>query len=280
MDCIIQVFPDEYHLQSLEALLDTTSNLNHQVDIKSIFINLMEKLSKFAAQSSKNDGGVASINKDLDIFKLFKKYTDKIIEEQGKTIQVFKLLELEVAFMNFSIKTYPKNLSYVNQILESCVSILRSTPISNTDEQSMKLLVKLLSIPLESLFIAVLNMSHYPTLMKYMKFHNRRTVALRIVKAVIHDKNVLSSGKTVEQLIDFVLPLLQDDKDSAGVEEPYEFEEGQEAIAKLVHLVNHKTSCDMYFEILMKFKRVFVKGGVKRMKYTLPPLIFALFRLS
>jgi len=49
MDCVIQVFPDEYHLQSLEALLDTTANLNHQVDIKNIFINLMEKLSKFAA---------------------------------------------------------------------------------------------------------------------------------------------------------------------------------------------------------------------------------------
>jgi hypothetical protein len=39
----------------------------------------MEKLSKFAAQTGKND--VVSINKELDIFKLFKKYTDKIIEE-------------------------------------------------------------------------------------------------------------------------------------------------------------------------------------------------------
>jgi hypothetical protein len=36
--------------------------------------------------------------------------------------------------MTFSIKTYPRNIPYVNQILESCVSILRSTPISNTDE--------------------------------------------------------------------------------------------------------------------------------------------------
>lgn len=78
MDCVIQVFPDEYHLQSLEPLLDTTSNLNPNVDIKSIFINLMEKLSKFAA-NTEND--VVTINKDLDIFKLFKKYTDKIIDE-------------------------------------------------------------------------------------------------------------------------------------------------------------------------------------------------------
>lgn len=182
----------------------------------------MEKLSKFAANS---DNDVVNINKDLDIFKLFKKYTDKIIDEQGKTIEVSRLLELEVAFMNFSIKTYPKNINYVNQILESCALILKSTPIQNTDSNSMKLLVRLLSIPLESLSIAVLNMNHYPTLMKYMRFANRRTVALRIIKAVISDRKYLSSSKTVDQLIDFIMPLLQDDKDSDS-EEPYEFEDG------------------------------------------------------
>ena len=30
----------------------------------------------------------------------------------------------------------------------------------------------------------------------------------------------------------------------------------------------------------MKFKRVFVKGGIKRMKYSLPAMVFSLFRLS
>ena len=30
----------------------------------------------------------------------------------------------------------------------------------------------------------------------------------------------------------------------------------------------------------MKFKRVFVKGGIKRMKYTVPALVFSLFRIS
>jgi len=117
MDCIIQVFPDEYHLQSFEQLLDTTSNLNHNVDIKNIFINLMEKLSRFASNSHKGitEGSDSQFSRESsDIFKLIKKYTDKIIDEQGKTIQVFKLLELEVAFMNFSIKNYPKNIGYVN----------------------------------------------------------------------------------------------------------------------------------------------------------------------
>ena len=109
-------------MQSLEQLLDTTANLNANVDIKSIFINLMEKLSKFASNTAEGtpetEGetpkDATQLAGNLDIFKLFKKYTDKIIEEQGKTIDVSRLLELEVAFMNFSIKTYPNNLDYVN----------------------------------------------------------------------------------------------------------------------------------------------------------------------
>ncbi len=81
-----------------------------------------------------------------------------------------RLLELEVAFLNFSIQSKPDNLDQVNSILESCVSILKSTTITNQDQAAMKLLVKLLSIPLQSLSIQVLSMTHYPELMKYMKF--------------------------------------------------------------------------------------------------------------
>lgn len=49
----------------------------------------MEKLSQFANNVKANEGTekteeqqeIANIAKNLDIFKLFKKYTDKIIEE-------------------------------------------------------------------------------------------------------------------------------------------------------------------------------------------------------
>lgn len=181
----------------------------------------MEKLSRFA---SSGDQEIQNINKHLDIFKLFKKYTDKIIEEQGTKIEVSRLLELEVAFLKFSIKTYPTNIDYVNLILESCTQILKSNMIQGSDSNAMKLLVKLLTIPLETLSLAVLNMNHYPTLMKYMKFSNRRVVALRIVKAVIKDKKPLDNPQTIDQLIDFIMPIMADEKES-DKEEQYEFEE-------------------------------------------------------
>lgn len=80
-------------------------------------------------------------------------------------------------------------------------------------------MVKLLTIPLESLSIAVLSMNHYPTLMQYMKSQNKRAVALKIVKSVIKDKNYLTETKVIDQLIEFINPLLQDEKDGSAKED-------------------------------------------------------------
>jgi len=89
----------------------------------------------------------------------------------------------------------------------------------------------------------------------------------------------LSSLATVDQLLSFISPLLCDDE-QGGKEESYEFEEGQESVARLVNLVWHNSSNDHYFELLLRFKKVFVKGGLKRMKYTIAALIFSLIRLT
>jgi len=70
-------------------------------------------------------------------------------------------------------------------------------------------------------------MHHYPALMDYMKFDNKRTVAIRIVQAVIKDKREINSIKTVERLINFTQPLLADDAEPSSKEDPYEFAESQ-----------------------------------------------------
>ena len=36
----------------------------------------------------------------------------------------------------------------------------------------------------------------------------------------------------------------------------------------------------MWYALLLKFKKIFLKGGADRMKVTLPALIFSLFKLA
>jgi len=75
------------------------------------------------------------------------------------------------------------------------------------------------------------------------------------------------------------MPLLQDEKEAGAKEDQYEFEEGQNAISKMMHLI-HNQNTDMWYTLMLKFKKIFLKGGPQRMKHTLPALIFGLFKLS
>lgn len=44
LDCIIQAFPDEYHIATLEKVLDACGTvMANGVDIKTIFIRLMDR---------------------------------------------------------------------------------------------------------------------------------------------------------------------------------------------------------------------------------------------
>ena len=51
---ITKVFPDEYHLHTLDQMLSAISRLNPHVDMKKIVIGLMDRLSTFAQRESEN----------------------------------------------------------------------------------------------------------------------------------------------------------------------------------------------------------------------------------
>lgn len=52
LEVITQVFPDEYHLRTLDKFLAAVSRLNPHVNVKSIVIGLMDRLSEFAERES------------------------------------------------------------------------------------------------------------------------------------------------------------------------------------------------------------------------------------
>ncbi|EME88645.1 uncharacterized protein MYCFIDRAFT_149259 [Pseudocercospora fijiensis CIRAD86] len=53
LEVITQVFPDEFHLHTLDQLLAATARLNPHVNVKAIVIGLMDRLSAYAQRESK-----------------------------------------------------------------------------------------------------------------------------------------------------------------------------------------------------------------------------------
>ena len=55
MAVITQVFPDEFHLNTLDQLLSAIARLNPHVNAKLIVIGLMDRLSSYAARESESE---------------------------------------------------------------------------------------------------------------------------------------------------------------------------------------------------------------------------------
>ncbi|KAH9844855.1 Vacuolar protein sorting-associated protein 35 [Teratosphaeria destructans] len=54
LEVITQVFPDEFHLHTLDQFLSATARLNPHVNVKAIVIGLMDRLSAYAASQSES----------------------------------------------------------------------------------------------------------------------------------------------------------------------------------------------------------------------------------
>lgn len=55
LEVITQVFPDEFHLHTLDQFLAAVSRLNPHVNVKAIVIGLMDRLSSYAARESEEE---------------------------------------------------------------------------------------------------------------------------------------------------------------------------------------------------------------------------------
>ncbi|KAF2453285.1 vacuolar protein sorting-associated protein-like protein 35 [Lineolata rhizophorae] len=55
LEVITQVFPDEFHLHTLDQFLSATARLNPNVNVKAIVIGLMDRLSAYAARESETE---------------------------------------------------------------------------------------------------------------------------------------------------------------------------------------------------------------------------------
>ena len=59
LDVISQVFPDEFHLFTLDLFLNATANLNPDANVKKIILTLVNRLAEFSAREAENEKATA-----------------------------------------------------------------------------------------------------------------------------------------------------------------------------------------------------------------------------
>ncbi|KAH9693458.1 vacuolar protein sorting-associated protein 35B [Citrus sinensis] len=275
MDCIIQVFPDEYHLQTLETLLGACPQLQPTVDIKTVLSRLMDRLSNYAVSSA----DVLPEFLQVEAFAKLSNAIGKVIDAQVD-MPIVGAISLYVSLLTFTLRVHPDRLDYVDQVLGACVKKLSSAP-KLEDSRATKQVVALLSAPLDKYndILTALTLSNYPRVMDHLDDGTNKVMAMVIIQSIMKNSTCISTAEKVEVLFELIKGLIKD-LDGAAQDELDEedFKEEQNSVARLIHMLYNDDSEEM-LKIICTVRKHIMTGGPKRLLFTVPPLVFSALRL-
>ncbi|XP_040969695.1 vacuolar protein sorting-associated protein 35B isoform X4 [Gossypium hirsutum] len=274
MDCIIQVFPDEYHLQTLEMLLAAFPQVQPTVDIKTVLSPLMDRLSKYAASSA----DVLTEFLQVEAFTKLSNAIEKVIEMQVDMPAV-GAITLYVSLLTFTLRVHPDRLDYVDQVLGACVKKLSSIP-KLEDRWATKQLVALLSAPLEKYndTVTALTLSNYPRVMDHLDNGTNKVMAMVIIESIMKNNTCISTADKVEVLFELIKGLIKDLDGATDELDEEDFKDEQNSVAKLIHMLYNNEPEEMLKIICIVWKHT-MAGGPKRLPFTVPSLVFSALRL-
>ncbi|MBA0589226.1 hypothetical protein Gorai_017983 [Gossypium raimondii] len=246
MDCIIQVFPDEYHLQTLDVLLGAFPQLQPTVDIKTVLSRLMERLSNYAASSA----DVLPEFLQVEAFSKLNNAIGKVIEAQPD-MPILGVITLYSSLLTFTLHVHPDRLDYADQVLGACVKKL-SGKEKLEDKKATKQIVALLSAPLDKYndIVTALKLSNYPRVMEYLDSETNKVMATVIIQSIMKNKTRISTADRVEALFELIKGLIKDLDDAFHDEvDEDDFKEEQNSVARLIQLL-HSDDPEEMFKVL------------------------------
>ncbi|KAL8514765.1 hypothetical protein ACS0TY_013737 [Phlomoides rotata] len=275
MDCIIQVFPDEYHLQTLETLLGACPQLQPTVDLKTVLSQLMERLSNYA-----------SLNPELlpeflqvEAFSKLSNAIGKVIEAQVD-MPIVGAITLYVSLLSFTLRVHPDRLDYVDQVLGACVKKLYGKP-KLEDSKATKQVVALLSAPLDRYddIVTALTLSNYPRVMDHLDAGTNKVMAMVIIRSIMKNRTCVSTSDKVEVLFELIKGLIKDLEGISTDElDEEDFIEEQNSVACLMHML-HNDDPEEMIKIICTVWKYIKTGGPKRLSFTVAPLVFSALKL-
>ena len=280
MGCLIYAFPDEFNMKCMNKILDTFYKMNKEVDKINLFINLMDKLSKFFIKNNDN----SEIKKIIDnTYDLLKNGVKNLIEQESSNdkIDLKSILQLLCSFLNFTINCCPNNEKIINTnySLKLTKDFLNNYSNSLTND-CLKLINNILCIPLNSNEINIFQLQELNDLMKFLDFNSRENISIKIIESFVNNKNEkIDTPEKIKTLINFIRPIIEGEIEIDNNLDDYEIECQQTLVVKLLNLIN-VDNIDTFYNIINIYKNSIINGSYKRKKYTFSGLMNKILEIN
>ncbi|KAL3144750.1 hypothetical protein ABBQ38_001871 [Trebouxia sp. C0009 RCD-2024] len=273
MQCIIQGFPDEFHVSTLDVLLGALPELQGSVKVHVILASMLDRLASYAT----TDESVLELYSKADAFNKLSAAATAVAQQHSE-MPAADVASMYIALLGFTGKVYPDKLDYTDKVLTECYQALRARQLSS-DSQAEKQIVSLLSIPLNTYdAVTVLGLHNYPSVLSLLSPPTCKQMAVTIVQSILKAGTLVGSESKVEMLFDFIAPLVKDVPGALDGTDEEDFAEEQNLVARMVHQLRSDDP-DEHFQILKIARKHFSLGGARRVRHTLPPLAFSALQL-
>nr|CAG4638238.1 EOG090X00QE [Cyclestheria hislopi] len=283
MECIIQVFPDEFHLDTLHTYLKACAELHCDVKVHAVLVALVERLAAYGQRQQSL--GQPPIPPHIPLFDIFSDQIGHIALARPE-MPPENLVSLQVSLISLAFRCYPDQIALVDKVLESSLFALDKIAMERVDSNSPlgKELGRLLRMPVSSYnnLITLLELPNFSQLLQRLDFNGRKTMALHLVNNALENDTCLSTQEQVESVLAMLSPLICDQEDQpVSGQDADDFAEEQNLMARFIHLfVADDSDLDQQYRMLTSARKQFGLGGARRIAFTLPPLVYEAFKLA
>lgn len=287
LDVIIQIFPDEFHLNTFDILLNSIKELNPNVAFKKILITLINRLTEFAKREDIDlsklslEDEIIKKNEDDESqeevvekrqFNLFDKLWAYILElDEINEFTIQELNELLESISNLIFTYYPDSNEYIDKILKFACEKLQELGETNDDENNFQtfLLSPILSYSSSKKFLNILKIENYENLLNLQPLKTQRLIGTKILNNLVSLRIRINNINNLDKILNLIKNLFTvSDSDKI-----------KDSLSKLIHLINSKDS-KTHSELLINLKKFlsqFKNSNV--INFTYPPLFFNTIKL-
>jgi vacuolar protein sorting-associated protein 35 len=240
---------------------------------------------------------------------MFEECVQQVYNARGPKLAAKEVIRLQTALLNFSLKCFPRNIEQVNRCLDTCEIFVRqagnvasnfsnaaapvTTNTTELDEASVSEMERMLSIPLDTLALKVLELDHYADLLQFLPWENRRDVGISLLRALDATGDTPQAVKQVDELFTIIAPVIRDKQPTLTsqlgsvtvspvpelIERSREMHDEDSLVSKLVHLLDSADD-EVAFQMLSVARNHLSTGGPARLGSTLVPVVFSALKLA
>lgn len=289
MECIIQVFPDEFHLQTLDPFLKSCAQLQPGVNVKNIIISLIDRLALYnqrngnLTQSNSGTEAVSAIPAEVQLFEVFSAQIAYIVQLRTD-MPLEDTVSLQVALVSLAQTVYRDRVDYVDKVLETTSQILDRLNMNNISHslsvnQELSRLLRL-CVDFYNNVLTILQLQFFTPLLEKFDYTSRKALSLYIVMNILENETLIPTADHVDSVLAMISPLIRDQDDQPTDKVDLEdFAEEQGIVGRFVHLLRSEDP-DTQYKILTAARKHFGLGGQQRIRYVLPPLVFQAYQLA